>query len=137
MFAIAPLETRLVPTGIASAFDKKYVGIIEERGSTGSKGIKKSAGVIDSGYRGEWFVPITNTTNKCLVISKKSEKEFYSENGIANVEPHECLYYPYTKGIAQVVFQEVPVFKEKEVTIEELRSIPSKRQNGSLGSSGK
>ena len=50
---IHPLETKLIPTGIATAFSPNYYAQIQERGSTGSKGIKYGAGVIDSGYRGE------------------------------------------------------------------------------------
>ena len=45
---IMPGETVLVPTGIASAIDDDYYIQIQERGSSGSKGIKYSAGVIDS-----------------------------------------------------------------------------------------
>ena len=62
---IDPGETKLIPTGIASAFDESKYIQLEERGSTGSKGIKRSAGVIDSGYRGEWFVALTNTKYSC------------------------------------------------------------------------
>lgn len=72
---IPPLTTALISTGIATAFDKKWYAKILERGSTGSKGIKVSAGVIDSGFRGEWLVAITNSNNRCIVISKKDEKE--------------------------------------------------------------
>ena len=57
---INPLETKLIPTGIAVAIPTDYYFQIEERGSTGSRGIKKSAGVIDSGYRNEIFVAITS-----------------------------------------------------------------------------
>ena len=53
---IMPHETAMVPTGIASAFDKSWYVQLQERGSTGSKGIKYGAGVIDSGYRGEWWI---------------------------------------------------------------------------------
>ena len=57
---LEPHETKLLPTGIASAFEPGYYFQIQERGSTGSRGIGKRCGVIDSGYRGEWFVPMTN-----------------------------------------------------------------------------
>ena len=53
---IDPHETKLIPTGIASACDPEYGFLLKERGSTGSKGIALRAGVIDSGYRNEWFV---------------------------------------------------------------------------------
>ena len=41
---INPLETKLIPTGIATAFSPKYYAQMQERGSTGSKGIKYGAG---------------------------------------------------------------------------------------------
>lgn len=41
---IEPLETKLIPTGIATAFSSNYYAQIQERGSTGSKGIKYGAG---------------------------------------------------------------------------------------------
>lgn len=68
---VKPHTTKLIPTGIACALPSKYYFQVEERGSTGSKGIKKSAGVIDSGYRGEIFIAITNSTNNYLVFGDK------------------------------------------------------------------
>ena len=73
---IAPHETKMIPTGLASAFSPSYVAIIKERGSTGTKGMGQRSGVIDSGYRGEWFLPITNHNQKTLVIMKKDCKAF-------------------------------------------------------------
>ena len=70
-FVIEPFTTKLIPTGIASAFSPKWVALLRERGSNGSKGIAQRAGVIDSGYRGEWFVPLTNTNRVPVVIVKK------------------------------------------------------------------
>ena len=57
---VPPFSTKLIPTGIAWASSPKYYMQIEERSSTGTKGIKKSAGVIDSGYRGEMKIAISN-----------------------------------------------------------------------------
>ena len=129
---INPLETKLIPTGIATAFSSKYYAQIQERGSTGSKGIKYGAGVIDSGYRGEWFVPITNCNTVPLVISKLSKED--TEKAVKH---HNIVYYPYSKGIAQFVMIEVPKFEEKEVSYEELLEIKSERGMGALGSSDK
>ena len=128
---IHPLETKLIPTGIATAFSPKYYAQIQERGSTGSKGIKYGAGVIDSGYRGEWFVPITNCNNKPLIIGK-------IVNSFGDFEASlDCIFYPYEKAIAQFVMLPVPQFEEKEITFEELQAIKSERGTGALGSSGK
>lgn len=131
---IKPMCTKLIPTGIATAFSPKYYAQIQERGSTGSKGIKYGAGVIDSGYRGEWFVPITNCNNRTLMIVKKE----YLDNLIFKNEfERRFLVYPYEKAIAQFVMLEVPEFIEKEISYEELQNIKSERGAGAFGSSGK
>ena len=124
---IPPLETKLIPTGIATAFNESYYAQIQERGSTGSKGIKYGAGVIDSSYRGQWFIAITNCNDKDLVIIK---------DGV-EFDRTDCILYPYDKGIAQFVMLEVPKFKEETITYEELQQFKSERGNGALGSSGK
>ena len=68
---IKPHTTKLIPTGIACALPINYYFQVDERGSTGSKGIKKSAGVVDSGYRGEIFVAISNVNDKYLIFGDK------------------------------------------------------------------
>lgn len=128
-------QTKLIPTGIASALNPKYYIQIEERGSTGSKGIKKSAGVIDSGYRNEWFIAITNTNDIQVVISKISEDELIRY--IGNEGVRNSIIYPYTKAIAQAVVHEVPKMNITELTYEELLMIKSERGIGKLGSTNK
>ncbi len=71
---IPPHHTRMIPTGIACACDTDYCFIVKERGSTGTKGMAQRCGVIDSGYRNEIFVPITNTTIFDMYIIKKGAK---------------------------------------------------------------
>lgn len=61
-------ETCMIPTGIASACSEEYYFQLHERGSTGTMGISQRCGVIDSGYRGEWFLPITNLNTKPLCL---------------------------------------------------------------------
>ena len=80
---LRPHATKLIPTGIACALPSKYYFQVEERGSTGSKGIKKSAGVVDSGYRGEIFIAITNSTNNYLVFG---EKENYLQEALSELK---------------------------------------------------
>lgn len=126
---IEPLQTKLIPTGIACALNSDYYLQLQERGSTGSKGIKYGAGVIDSGYRGEIFVPITNCNNKPLVITKNDK------NITALTEDY--IIYPYIKGICQGVIHNVPRLQSKEISYEELCEYDSIRGDGSLGSSGK
>ena len=128
---IPPHKTVLIPTGIATVFSSKWVALLRERGSNGSKGLAQRAGVIDSGYRGEWFVPLTNTNRVPIVIVKKGvELPLIYENSHA-------ILYPYEKGIAQLLMVEVPKLRTKEISYEELLQFNSERGTGALGSSGK
>lgn len=128
---IDPHTTTLIPTGIASACDTDYCFILKERGSTGTKGIAQRCGVIDSGYRNEWFVPITNTTNKKIAIVKKDADYIFMKNTSG------YTIYPYEKAIAQALIIPVPKVKVEELTYNELKEIASDRGMGALGSSGK
>lgn len=137
---IQPHETKLIPTGIASACDSDYGFLVFERGSTGSKGIARRCGVIDSGYRNEWFIGLTNTTNKILFISKLSEEETYDKcygDNMRAIYKQESFIYPYSKAIAQALVVPVPKIGVEEVSYEELQNIKSERGLGALGSSGK
>lgn len=125
---IPPHETKLIPTGLISACDKGYYFQLFERGSTGTKGIAQRCGVIDSGYRDEWFIPITNTTNNYLYIIKK---------GVSLNTSTDSIIYPYEKAICQAVILPVPKTEVQELTIEEIKNIKSLRGEGKLGSSNK
>lgn len=129
---IPPLETVLIPTGIAAAVSEDYYLQVQERGSTGKLGMKYSAGVIDSSYRGEIFIAITNTSNKYLYIDDDSELET-----LKYIPKNKVRIYPKDKAIAQLVVHKVPKLGSREITYEELQSIPSNRGIGKLGSSGK
>ncbi len=128
---ILPGEIKLIPTGICSAFSEDYVLVLKERGSTGTKGMSQRCGIIDSGYRNEWFVPINNTSNKTIIIAKDVEEvqNHYS--------PGVVTIYPYTKAISQALLLPVPRTEVIELTVTELKRIPSKRGMGHLGSTGK
>ena len=151
---IPPGDTKLIPTGIASALSEKYYLQVHERGSTGTKGMKYGAGVIDSGYRNEIFICINNINNVEIIISKLDKEELFKkygqeyyedeigieyDNGLYAFKDGEypAIIYPYSKAIAQLVVHEVPKMDVKEITYEELKAIPSKRGMGALGSSGK
>jgi len=124
-----PHETKLVGTGIASAFSSDYVAILKERGSTGTKGIGQRCGVIDSGYRGQWFVPMTNHNNKPLLIVKEASAKLFDTDA--------TIVYPYEKAIAQCLMVVVPKLTIEEISHDELLKFESERGSGSLGSSGK
>ena len=151
-------ETKLIPTGIASSCDSGYGFVLKERGSTGSKGIALRCGVIDSGYRNEWFIALTNTTDKEIFISKIDAKEIlqkeypdgwhvynYAPNGELAYDYemtdeqllNSIIVYPYSKAIAQALVIPVPTVNVEEITYNELQNIPSERGIGALGSSNK
>ena len=129
---IAPLTTKLVPLGVASAFDANYVLILKERGSSGTKGLAQRSGVIDSGYRGEYMAPVTNVNNKPIRIAKKEVVDTWS-----NCEKEQILIYPYEKAICQGVLLVMPSLESEEISYEALQQIESQRGSGRLGSSGK
>ncbi len=127
---IKPHETVSIPTGIAAAVSKDYYIQVQERGSTGIKGLKYGAGVIDSGYRGEIFIVITNTNHHPMIICDPLDPSVFTYT-------REDYIYPINKAIAQLVIHKVPVMEVKEISYDELKNIPSDRGVGALGSSGK
>lgn len=129
---INPLQTVLVPLGVASAFDAQYVMFLKERGSTGIKNLSLRAGVMDSGYRGEYLAPITNLNQKPVRIIKKEALESMDEE-----EKEDFIVYPYEKAIAQGVLLQMPEVMVEELSYEQLCEIRSERMEGALGSSGK
>lgn len=125
---IKPGEIKLIPTGIASSFSPKYrINCKRERGSTGKIGMTTVSGQIDSGYRGEWFIAINNTTNKDIIIFKI----------LTGKDIGDCIMYPYGKAICQAALEFVPNVNIKEISYEELKQIPSERGMSKLGDSGK
>lgn len=130
---IRPHQTVMIPTGIASVFDSKYVMILKERGSTGTKGLGQRSGVIDSGYRGEWMIPITNHNNYDICIVKEDYKDTFNEK----MDTDDCLVYSYDKAICQAVLLPVPDVDVEKISKEELEAAVSERGTGKLGSSGK
>ena len=127
---IKPHTSKLIPTGVASAFDSSWALVFRERGSTGVKNMKINAGVIDSGFRGEYFVSIYNGNDEPLYITKYMDGE-------QAPEPKNAILYPYSKAIAQALVVEVPEVNIEEISYNELQQIPSERGVGLLGSSNK
>lgn len=131
-------ETVMIPTGIASCIPVGYYMQIEERGSSGSKGMKYSAGVFDAGFRGEWNLMVTNTTDKVIAIIKHDFLEEHKVLFDDLVKRDLMIVYPYEKAIFQAILhstnnQVIP----QEISYEELKNIPSERGTGRLGSSNK
>jgi dUTP pyrophosphatase len=105
--------------------------LLEERGSTGTKNMKRNAGVIDSGFRNEWFVCLYNGNDKPVLITKET-----IESALQSLAD-DYIVYPYSKAICQALLLPVPKVSIEELSYEELKLIPSSRGMGQLGSSGK
>ncbi len=138
-FVIEPYATRPVPTGIASAISPKYYIQVEERSSTGKLGIKRNAGVIDSGYRGEYFILTYNTNNVPLVITKLNLDEIPNEFMVDGKTYHKgsTIFYPASKAICELVVHILPSLETVELSYDDLLKIESERGTGGFGSSGK
>ncbi len=67
-YTLQPGERHMFTTGIACSIPDGYVALFWDRSGLGSKGIHRFAGVIDSGYRGEWKVILFNSTNEPFEI---------------------------------------------------------------------
>lgn len=125
-------ETIKIPTGIASSFSADYCFILKERGSTGSLGLGQRAGVIDSGYRNEWLIPITNHNLNPLIIIKK---EFKNSELYGRLRSERTfIEYSYEKAIAQALLIPVPKTKIREVSYEDLLKDGSERMLEAFGS---
>lgn len=136
---IKPFHTGLIPTGIAWACSPKFYMQIEERSSTGIKGIKKSSGVVDSGYRGEIKVAIFNANDKTLIFSAYDEKSVIEKLKVdePDLDFENIIFYSTSKAIAQGVIHRVEEMKTKEISFKALKEIPSKRGEKGWGSSNK
>lgn len=105
---VDPSNMAKIRTGIAIELPQDHVGIIHDRSSVGSHGIKVMGGVIDEGYRGEIIVCLANISDRIYKV-KKGDK------------------------IAQMVVY--PIAKPEIVVADEL-SESDRGQNG-FGSTGK
>lgn len=107
---INPHETVKIPTGFATEMLNGTVALVYSRSGLATKKglvICQGTAVIDSDYRGEWFIPLHNDTNE-----------------VRTVEPND--------RIAQVVFTDfiVPEF----TVVNELMN--TERGEGGFGSTG-
>lgn len=125
---IPPHKTALIPTGLYSVIPKGYYMQLKERSSTGSKTVIQQAGVIDSGYRGEWKVPITNGGTKPLIIAKFPE----------DFDSTMTTILPYNKAICQATLERVHPSKIKRISsVAFAKCCNTERGEGGFGSSGK
>ncbi len=126
---ILPHQTYKIGTRIAVALPEEYEIKLTDRSSVGGLGVLVAGGLIDSGYRGEIAVQLTNTSYKSFIISKNVDRVMITT---------DAVYYPYSKAITQMCLHKVHnELKSDVIAYEELAKIPSKRGTGGFGSTGK
>ena len=104
---LKPNETKFFSTGLRSAFPSNFWIEIKERGSTGAVGLSVRSGVIDSGYRGEWKIMLTNVNKYPVVFSHTVDKVTYIKSKIFKNKIKKVIY-PLSKAIAQAVVIPLP-----------------------------
>ena len=125
---IPAFSTRLIPTGLVSAFDKNLGVKFEERGSNTKWCGIVQAGVIDSGYRGEWLCAMYNGNGVPVHIRKDVQE-------VQRLD--DRVLVPYGKAVCQFHVREILPVSICEKSAEEILAERSERGEGRLGSSGK
>lgn len=68
---IGPGEVGMIHTGFATSFRREFVGLIYSRSGMATKRglvIAQGVAVIDSDYRGEWIIPLRNTSKENQLV---------------------------------------------------------------------
>ena len=68
--SIGPMSMATIPLGIHTAFAPNLVAVLKDRSGLAQKGLKGLAGVIDSGYRGEWAFMCVNMSPNAINIGR-------------------------------------------------------------------
>ena len=123
-----------IKTKIASVMSDRYAFILKERSSVGSKNIKVNCGVVDSNYRGEWNVVLTNLNDFPVVIAKAFVP---NERLIEELKTRNFLRLSYENAIAQALLVEVPKVDIVEVDEKEFNKYTSERGSKGFGSTNK
>ena len=125
---IPPFSTSFIPTGLISAFDSELGVKFEERGSNAKWCGIVQAGVVDSGYRGEWLVAMYNGNSVPVHITR----------AVSSVERREdAVLVPYSKAVCQFHVRRIEDTEIQTVSCDEVLAVASERGAGRLGSSGK
>lgn len=138
-FTMAPHSQHLFKTGLAVAIEEGWWLKIEDRGSTGSKGLHIHCGIVDNDYRGEIFVCIKNDNPYAVKFTDEEVAGMHEWNADSEAKWYEKYYvYPIHKAIAQVIPILQPIVSSGEATDEEWEKLKvTKRGEGKLGSTGK
>jgi dUTP pyrophosphatase len=140
---LRPGQTVLVPTGLKMAIPEGYEIQIRPRSGISLKTpirVSNSPGTIDSGYRDELCIILTNTSVSMEGSNSGASADSAaadSEAGCLNIDSKGNLNGTYIikngDRIAQMVLQEIP--RMKLVTVDSIEGIGTNR-GGGFGSTG-
>ena len=82
---IEPNSTKIISTGIALEIPTGFEGIVRGRSGLASKGIHVHIGTIESSYRGDIGIIITNTTNKPFSINRGDRIAQFTVKPVNNI----------------------------------------------------
>ncbi|MBU6374870.1 MAG: dUTP diphosphatase [Bdellovibrionales bacterium] len=68
-FLVEPGHGKKVKTGVALEVDAGWVGMVADRSSLASRGLKTLGGIIDAGYRGEIHVVLWNLSQEPIALN--------------------------------------------------------------------
>ena len=127
---IKPGQTVIIPTGLKLAIPEGYEIQVRPRSGISLKTplrLSNSPGTIDSGYRDELGIIMTNTSSICCY----NEDEAFTTDSKGN----RMGIYRISKGdrVAQIVLQEVP--RMRMTLVESVEGIGTNR-GGGFGSTG-
>ncbi|MDO8686390.1 MAG: dUTP diphosphatase [Clostridiales bacterium] len=130
---IAAGQTVLIPTGLRFAIPEGFEIQVRPRSGISLRTplrISNSPGTIDSGYRDELAIIMTNTSNKLLSINDDNFCYFTLDD-----KNNQMGDYLIKKGdrIAQIVLKQVPVMK---LTLTTSVSAIGSDRGGGFGSTG-
>lgn len=133
---IHPGETVKFNTGLKAVIPSDVWVLLKERSSTAKTGLSIRSGVVDSGYRGEWCIMMTNCGRDPICITKDYD-------GKPTLVVRKDLARNYwvmsaKKAIAQAVIMPKLNVGCAEITAEEFNAAPETiRGEGGWGDSGK
>ena len=152
---IHPGETVKFNTGLKAVIPSDVWVLLKERSSTAKTGLSIRSGVIDSGYRGEWCIMMTNCGRDPICITKNYDgkptldcsrdpfcipKDYDGKPTLVVRKDLARNYWVMSakKAIAQAVIMPKLNVGCAEITAEEFNAAPETiRGEGGWGDSGK
>lgn len=135
-----PGDSILMNTGIRSAFNDQFYLQITNKSSVGSKGLITTAGVIDSGYRGEIKIPFFNISTNVIVLID-GDKLSAEDEDIIMGDLRDCygfddiiIFRINEKSMAQGILYPIPRVNVVELENDVYESLESERADGGFGS---